>query len=291
MVVQGGGSGGQVPRTIWSEVPVPLNHPEPPAPCPLGAKRIGGNMKKKILLFILVVSAAFFVVSFGYLLFHRNAAAYATKSYKSDSIVKVTDKGGYIYFEPLSRTAETGLIYYPGGKIESKAYSPTARGLAKKGYAVAIPKFATTLPFFRIMAGDEVIKENVEIKKWVVAGHSLGGVVATEYLIRAKSDTKDKIKGIAFLASYPASDISRLEKPALIVTASEDKLITEQKIFEASCRFPKDYQKVIIAGGNHSQFGDYGLQPKDGKAKINVDEQTVIICEILDKFMQRVFLP
>ena len=247
-------------------------------------------MKKKILLFLFVILSAFFIVSFGYLLFHRNAAAYAVKCYKSDAIVKVTDKGGYIYFEPLNKIAETGLIYYPGGKVESKAYSPTARGLAEKGYVVAIPKFATTLAFFRIMAGDEVIKDHVEIKKWVVAGHSLGGVVATEYLIRAKSDTKDKIKGIAFLASYPASDISNLQKPALAVIASEDKIVTEQKIFDVSCRFPSDFQKITISGGNHGQFGDYGLQPKDGKAKITVDGQTVIICEILDKFMQRVFL-
>lgn len=247
-------------------------------------------MKKKIFRGAMILLAILLIAIGGYLIFHRNATSFALESYKSDEIVKVTDKNGYIYFEPVNSTADKGLIYYPGGKVSSIAYSPTARGLAEKGYAVAIPKVFGYLAFFQIKAADKVIKDHNEIKNWVLTGHSLGGVAASAYLSGLKDkNTKDKIKGIAFIASYPASDISGLGIPAIVILGSQDKLVTEDKIAGHSSKFPKDFQKTIIEGGNHGQFGDYGLQPKDGTATISVEQQTARICEILAEFMKKAF--
>jgi hypothetical protein len=46
---------------------------------------------------------------------------------------------------------------------------------------------------------------------------------------------------------------------------------------------PPDTMFVNIEGGNHSQFGDYGLQSGDNPAEINKEDQHAAITEnILD---------
>ena len=47
--------------------------------------------------------------------------------------------------------------------------------------------------------------------------------------------------------------------------------------------FPTNYKEVIIEGGNHSNFGDYGHQRGDGEATISNEEQINITKqEIMD---------
>ena len=36
---------------------------------------------------------------------------------------------------------------------------------------------------------------------------------------------------------------------------------------------PEDFTEVYISGGNHAQFGNYGVQKGDGTASISADEQ------------------
>lgn len=37
--------------------------------------------------------------------------------------------------------------------------------------------------------------------------------------------------------------------------------------------FSKDYEEIVINGGNHAYFGNYGEQSGDGKASISQNQQ------------------
>ena len=49
--------------------------------------------------------------------------------------------------------------------------------------------------------------------------------------------------------------------------------------------FPKDYKEVIIDGGNHSNFGDYGFQKGDEASSISKDKQIEITTSEIVSFI------
>ena len=40
--------------------------------------------------------------------------------------------------------------------------------------------------------------------------------------------------------------------------------------------FPSGYKEIVVEGGSHSNFGDYGFQRGDGVAALSKEEQTNI---------------
>ena len=48
---------------------------------------------------------------------------------------------------------------------------------------------------------------------------------------------------------------------------------------------PLKYKEVVIKGGNHANFGDYGRQKKDGKASISRDKQQSITVKEIKEFL------
>ena len=71
------------------------------------------------------------------------------------------------------------------------------------------------------------------------------------------------------LASYPTQEIY---KPALSVYGSEDKILNMEKYNEAKPLL-KNLTEIIILGGNHAQFGNYGNETGDGIANISSKAQ------------------
>jgi hypothetical protein len=46
----------------------------------------------------------------------------------------------YLTFTPAGIIPTTGLIIYPGGRVDYRSYAPTARAIAEQGYlAVVVP--------------------------------------------------------------------------------------------------------------------------------------------------------
>lgn len=58
---------------------------------------------------------------------------------------------------------------------------------------------------------DEIIKEYKGVKEWYLSGHSLGGVAASSYA----ADHPNKVKGIIYLASYPAESTDFFLRPII----------------------------------------------------------------------------
>ena len=64
-----------------------------------------------------------------------------------------------------------------------------------------------------------------------------------------------------------------IDEPVRSVYGSEDGVLDMEKYEEAKDLLPEEHTEVIIAGGNHAQFGNYGEQDGDGIATISSDEQ------------------
>ena len=88
--------------------------------------------------------------------------------------------------------------------------------------------------------------------------------------------------GIVLLASYPVDD---LDTDVLLIYGSEDTVVNRERIREASGLVRGIYSEVLIEGGNHAQFGNYGAQKGDGMARISAEEQQTQAIEKMLQFM------
>lgn len=178
------------------------------------------------------------------------------------------DRGWYV-FEPADDPI-AGFIFYPGGLVDPAAYAPLMQRLADEGILAVVVPMPLDLAVFDSRAAGDVIEAYPTIDRWVLGGHSLGGAMAAEFA----SANPGSIDGLVFLASYPAesTDLSDLAIPALSIYGTEDGVAGD--VFADSLgRLPADTELVVLDGGNHAQFGDYGPQQGDGEATMSREEQ------------------
>ena len=195
----------------------------------------------------------------------------ALAALESDANVAVaTDP--WLSFTPTQGAQNTGLIFYPGGRVDPRSYAPMARAIAEAGYPVVIVPMPLNLAVFGVNRAADVIAAHPEVEHWVIGGHSLGGSMAASFT----RNNPDLIDGLFLVASYPASsdDLSGFDDlTTYSVSATNDGLATPDKIDASRPLLPADTIWVPIEGGNHAQFGYYGDQPGDGQATISREEQ------------------
>src|SRR5699024_11022584 len=112
-----------------------------------------------------------------------------------------------------------------------------------------------------------------------LAGHSLGGVMASSFAAKHP----DQIHGLIFLASYPASDLTKTGIPSLSIYADHDEVLNQDEYTKALKHFPF-VKELILKGGNHGQFGSYGKQKGDGTAQITAEEQQTLTADAIEQF-------
>jgi Alpha/beta hydrolase family len=226
--------------------------------------------KKRLILITLLGVLLIAIAGFTYYVsdyYHaENTALAALNSTESYNVV---NNDNFITFTPTGKKSTTGIIIYPGAKVQPEAYSVIASKLAKNSYTTIIVKMPFNLAFFDINKADEVIADHSEITSWVIAGHSLGGVFASEYAV----NHQDKIDGVIYLAAYPSSNASNAKFKALSIRGSLDGLTTSKDISENLNKFPANTTFITIVGGNHYNFGDYGVQEGDNNSTITREEQ------------------
>lgn len=236
------------------------------------------KLRKRILALIFGVVTIALLAFFLWASIYYKATERALKFYSSSEYYVVEDKGSYISFTSKENSKNIAFIFYPGGKVEPKAYSPIAGKIAEKGYDVYIAKMPLNLAIFNINAADKIIN-NEKYSSYVIGGHSLGGVMASSYALK----NSEKVKGLVLLAAYPEGNISFKEKDIKIISlyGSEDNVVDKEKIEESKTLFDKNAVFDIIEGGNHSAFGDYGTQKKDSELKITQDKQEDITVDYI----------
>jgi hypothetical protein len=238
------------------------------------------DSKKKLLLIIVLATLIIAGVSFIFYVsdyYHAdNTALAALSSTKSYTVVNTTDS---IVFTPEQNKSSTGVIFYPGAKVQPEAYSSIASKLASNGYTTIIVKMPFNLAFFGANRADQVISQHGEINTWVIGGHSLGGVFASDYAV----NHQNIIKGVIYLAAYPNINASNASFKGLSIRGSLDGLASSAEISKNLSKFPMNTTFVTIEGGNHYNFGDYGVQAGDNKSTITKEEQqNMTVSYILD---------
>ena len=155
---------------------------------------------------------------------------------------------------------DTGLIFYPGGKVEHTAYLPLLEQLRQNGITCVLVEMPYRLAVFNPNAAERVFEKLPDIQNWYMGGHSLGGAMAGS----CASENLDRVKGLVLLGSYLYGAFP--PERSLIVYGSEDEVLDRSKITH------QEYV-VELAGGNHAQFGNYGVQKGDGEASVTRKEQ------------------
>lgn len=174
-----------------------------------------------------------------------------------------TNHKNYLLFRSKGKV-KANIIFYQGALVEEEAYSQLARDLADKGYNTYILKTPLNLPVLSPYKAKTIINQN-HLTNVYLAGHSLGGVVASQNAKVAP------VRGLILLASYPSSksDLSHKKLRVLSITASNDHILNWEKYEEAKKRLPNSSTFRTIVGGNHSRFGNYGHPKGDGKATLS----------------------
>jgi Alpha/beta hydrolase family len=240
-------------------------------------------MRRRWIGVILRVLAAVLVIALGgLLLWLRPFAATepALAAMRSGDGIVVEVSPNRLAFRPPN-PATVGVIFYPGARVDPRAYAAYMRAVAAAGYAAFIVKPPYNIGFLAANGAADVIADHPEIGAWVVGGHSLGGVVASQFA----ASHADTVGGLLLYASYPASEVTApLAGTAVTsISGSNDGLSTPAKIDAAKSRLPATTRYVVIEGGTHAYFGDYGEQPGDGQPAIDREAaRTQIVAASLD---------
>lgn len=229
-------------------------------------------MKKSFKIATLVLIALLLVTVIGFLVwaaFPLGPGQASLNALSSSSSVTVEITPDWIIFQPLGEKTTTGLIFYPGGRVDYRSYAPLLEPLAEQGYFVVLARMPLSLAVFSPAKADEVIQSFTGIQHWVIGGHSLGGAMASSYIYRNPGN----VEGLVLWASYPVPGESLADQAikAVSIYGSEDGEV--ETIEASSTLLPAGTTFVRIDGGNHAQFGDYGEQPGDGVVQISAREQ------------------
>ena len=197
----------------------------------------------------------------------------------------ITSPEGCLMEPAASHDNPIGFVLYPGGKIAPEAYLPVAASLAEMGLSVFIVKTPYNMAFFAPGSGRRIRESRPDIHRWLIGGHSLGGIIASS-IAAANPENWD---GLILFASYTTgrSDLSGTDLPVLSIYGSDDYLVPPAATHANARYLPVDSMYVNIPGANHAGFGYYGPQKGDGEATITVEEQRVKISSAVKVFLGR----
>jgi predicted alpha/beta-hydrolase family hydrolase len=236
---------------------------------------------------LLAVSSLLILLLLGFVIWGSTPARpmpEALAAIQSNAQTTVT-AGKWLTFQPAGAQLSTGFIIYPGGRVDYRAYAPAAQSIASQGYLVVIVPMPLSLAVFKPGAAAEVIAVHPEIKHWAVGGHSLGGAMAASFVYTHPA----AVEGLVLWASYPAAsnDLSGSAVRVLSISGTLDGLSTSAKIAASRALLPADTAWMPIDGGNHAQFGWYGLQAGDNPASITRQEQQAQIVRATVDFLSK----
>ena len=179
------------------------------------------------------------------------------------------------------KNLSTALIFYPGARVDFRSYAAPLHKIAHEGYLVILLPVRLNLAMFDVNAADRAIAAFPLIRHWAVGGHSLGGVAAAAYASKHAD-----IDGLVLWASYPSNDSLKTSKLKVLSIYGTQDMGGVTPFENSRDLLPLDTNYVVIQGGNHSQFGDYGLQPGDHEATFNSADQQKQVVDATAQFLK-----
>ena len=185
---------------------------------------------------------------------------------------------------PPSMHYSVGLVVYPGARVPPTAYGPLAQRIAAHGYLVVVVSMPLNLAILESDAAASVMAAHPEVTRWAIAGHSLGGVTAAQFI----ASHPGAMRGLALWASYPSADVGGSGAACTSIYGTLDAGAGQITSQASRSLLPADCVFVAIAGGNHEQFGYYTGQPNDPPATITRDDQQTQVAEATLAMLARV---
>lgn len=235
--------------------------------------------KKRIVKRIAIVLAILIVLLGGATVVYVNDYYHADESVQS--FISETNAETLVFRPSAENDQKTGLIFYPGGKVEYTAYAPLMSRLAEQGITCILVHMPCNLAIMDIDRAAQIPEQYPEMEHWYIGGHSLGGAAASMYL--EKDDTG--IEGLILLGAYSSADLSSSDLRVLSVFGSEDGVMNRENYEKDRKNLPVQFSEQIIEGGCHAYFGSYGEQDGDGQAKISREEQQDLTAEIISEWI------
>ena len=226
--------------------------------------------KRRLLSRCAVVLAAVLLVVFAAF------GVYVSIYYRADETVKeyLASETGTVMLSETNYgwfldgpSDENAMVFYPGGKVDEKAYIPLLYRFAEEGMDVCLVKMPFHLAVFGIDKADEVMPQ-YDYENWYIGGHSLGGAMGAAYA----AGHADELRGVVLFAAYATKKLDDSLKE-IVIYGSEDGVLRLSKLREGRQFAPKRYFEHVIEGGNHALFGNYGEQEGDGTGLISAQEQ------------------
>lgn len=218
-----------------------------------------------IVLLVLAILAGVF---FWYVSDYYRAEDAALEILAQDGGITVQDN--LTMLSPAAPT-DTAMIFYPGAKVEAEAYLPLLDQIRQTGITCILVHMPFHMAIFDANAAEDVIDQFPAFQHWYIAGHSMGGAMASQFA----SDHPDQIDGLILMGAYIYGDY-----PA-------EKTLTIYGSLNQSVEDHIDYTENIveIEGGNHAQFGNYGPQKGDLPAAISAEEQQKQTVAAIEAFL------
>jgi dienelactone hydrolase len=232
-----------------------------------------------VLPLVVLAGLAAFIYVHNY--YHASDRAMEALASPPPGVTVEEQDGDWITFGPADADAAAGVIFYPGGKVQYEAYAPLMEEMAQQGLFCVLVHMPGNLAVLDKDAAADVIEAYPGIDDWYIGGHSLGGVMAASYA----GEHPEEFEGLFFLGAYTTEDLSETDLTGLTLTATEDRILDMDKYEENKPNLPADTTEETITGGNHSQFGSYGLQKGDGTAAISEEEQERIVAEAVGNWV------
>ncbi len=226
------------------------------------------SLWRKLTIALCITLAVIFACAGGFFLYVSDYYRADEKAIalRTDKSVKRIEEG---YFLSSTRNQDTAIIFYPGAKVEFDAYLPLMDALRDEGVSCYLIEMPLNLAFFGKDIADQIIENNPDVEHWYIGGHSLGGAMASSYA----SENPDKVDGLLLYGAYPNGEFP-LGK-TLTVYGSLNTSVAEKVNYKENV--------VVIEGGNHAQFGNYGAQDGDPEATITqAKQQAVTVQETID---------
>ena len=230
-------------------------------------------MKKRLKITLIAIISLVIILAAAFLFYvydYYKADDVAIAAMQNNSTIHVQDNLIILSPETLGDTA---LVFYPGAKVDPIAYIPILEKIKKNcGITCILVKMPFNMAIFDMNAADKIISQFPDIKNWYIGGHSMGGAMASSFA----SGHKEKIKGLILLGAYIYGDYPI------------DRTLTVYGSFNTSVAEKINYTEniVVIQGGNHAQFGNYGKQKDDPDATISSEEQQNVTVEAIKEFIE-----
>ena len=184
---------------------------------------------------------------------------------EEDPSVELTGTNGGYVLEPAAVESDTGIVFYPGGRVRPSAYVGSLAPLASEANVtvvvpsmprnLAIVDYAVARTGLRPDAASDAMAAHPDIETWYVGGHSLGGAMACRY-----ADRDSDVSGLLLYASYCDVDVSDTGLDVLSVVGTADTVLDWETYERNQQYLPADANLVELDGLNHTQFGTYTSQ-------------------------------